>query len=68
MLVASFFLVLIVKLLNTGIKTVVNRISAGQHHLYGMVKYAVSAAVFVVSLNFVFVWDSVLVDLIFNNY
>ena len=33
MLVASFFLVLIVKLLNTGIKIVVNRISAKQHLL-----------------------------------
>ena len=45
MLVGSVFLVLIVELLNTGIETVVNRISAGQHHLSGMAKDAGSAAV-----------------------
>ena len=55
MLVASFFLVLIVELLNTGIETVVNRISAEQHHLSGMAKDAGSAAVFIASLNLVFV-------------
>ena len=33
MLVGSVFLVLIVELFNTGIETVVNRISAEQHHL-----------------------------------
>ena len=38
MLVASFFLVLIVELLNTGIETVVNRISAEQHHSIRNVK------------------------------
>ena len=53
MLVGSVFLVLIVELLNTGIETVVNRISAEQHHLSGMAKDAGSAAVFVASLNFV---------------
>ena len=68
MLVGSVFLVLIVGLLNTGIETVVNRISAGQHHLSGMAKDAGSAAVFVVSLNLVFVWGSVLFELILNNY
>ena len=45
MLVGSVFLVLIVELLNTGIETVVNRISAEQHHLSGMAKDAGSAAV-----------------------
>ena len=45
MLVGSVFLVLIVELLNTGIETVVNRISAEQHLLSGMVKDAGSAAV-----------------------
>ena len=68
MLVASVFLVLIVELLNTGIETVVNRISAEQHHLSGMAKDAGSAAVFVASLNLVFVWGTVLFDLILNNY
>ena len=55
MLVGSVFLVLIVELLNTGIETVVNRISAEQHHLSGMAKDAGSAVVFVASLKFVFV-------------
>ena len=45
MLICSVFLVLIVELLNTGIETVVNRISAEQHHLSGMAKDAGSAAV-----------------------
>ena len=68
MLIGSVFLVLIVELLNTGIETVVNRISAEQHHLSGMAKDAGSAAVFVASLNFVFVWGTVLFDLILKNY
>ena len=45
MLVGSVFLVLIVELLNTGVETVLNRISAEQHHLSGMAKDAGSAAV-----------------------
>ena len=45
MLVGSVFLVLIVELHNTGIDTVLNRISAEQHHLSGMAKDAGSAAV-----------------------
>jgi len=45
MLIGSVFLVLIVELLNTGVETVVNRISAEQHHLSGMAKDAGSAAV-----------------------
>ena len=68
MLVGSVFLVLVVELLNTGIETVVNRISAEQHHLSGMAKDAGSASVFVASLNLVFVWGMVLFDLILNNY
>ena len=68
MLVGSVFLVLIVELLNTGIETVVNRISAEQHYLSGMTKDAGSAAVFVASLNLVFVWGMVLFDLILNNF
>lgn len=68
MLVGSVFLVLIVELLNTGIETVVNRISAEQNYLSGMAKDAGSAAVFVASLNLVFVWGTVLFDLILNNY
>jgi hypothetical protein len=64
----SVFLVLIVELLNTGIETVVNRISTEQHYLSGMAKDAASAAVFVASLNLVFVWGTVLFDLILNNY
>jgi len=66
MLVGSVFLVLIVELLNTGIETVVNRISAEQHHLSGMAKDAGSPAVFVASLNLVLVWGTVLFDLILN--
>ena len=49
MLVGSVFIALIVELLNTGIETVVNRISAEQHHLSGMAKDAGSDAVFVAS-------------------
>ena len=68
MLVGSVFLVLIVELLNTGIETVVNRISTEQHYLSGMAKDAASSAVFVASLNLVFVWGTVLFNLILNNY
>ena len=68
MLIGSVFLVLIVELLNTGIETVVNRISVEQHHLSGMAKDAGSNAVFVAPLNLVFVWGTVLFDLILNNY
>ena len=68
MLVGSVFLVLIVELLNTGIGTIVNRISAEQHHLSGMTKDAGSTAVFVASLKLVFVRGTVLFDLILNNY
>ena len=49
MLVGSVFMVLILELLNTGIETVVNRISAEQNHLSGMSKEAGSDAVFVAS-------------------
>ena len=49
MLVGSVFLVLIVELLNTGIETVVNRISAEQNHLSGMAEDAGSDEVFVAS-------------------
>ena len=66
LLVGSVFLVLIVELLNTGIETVVNRISAEKHHLSEMAKDARSAAVIVASLNLVFVWGTVLFDLILN--
>ena len=55
MLFGSVFIALIVELLNTGIETVVNRISAEQHHLSGMAKDAGSTTVFVASLYFVFV-------------
>ena len=55
MLVGSVFLVLIVELLNTGIETVVNRISEEQHHLSRMTKDAGSNAVFVASLYLIFV-------------
>ena len=50
MLVGSVFLVLIVELHNTGIDTVLNRISTEQHHLSGMAKDAGSDADFVASL------------------
>ncbi len=66
MLIGSVFLVLIVELLNTGIETIVNRISTEQHYLSGRVKDATSAAVFVTSLNLVFVWGTVSFDLILN--
>ena len=55
MLVGSVFLVLIGELLNTGIETFVNRISAEQHHPSGMAKEAGGAAVFVASLKLFFV-------------
>ena len=66
MLIGSVFLVLIVELLNTGIETIVNRISTEQHYLSGQAKDAASATVFVASLNFVFVWGTVSFDLILN--
>ena len=55
MLIGLVFLVLNLELLNTGIETVVNKISAEQHHLSGIAKDAGSAAVFVASLYLVFV-------------
>ena len=66
MLVGLVFLVLIVELLNTGIETVFNRISTEQHYLSGRAKDAASDAVFVASLNLVFVWGTVSFDLILN--
>ena len=66
MLVGSVFLVLIVELLNTGIETVVNRISAEQHYISGMAKDAGSTAAFVASLTLVFICGTVSFDLILN--
>ena len=66
MLIGSVFLVLIVELLNTGIETIVNRISTEQHYLSGRAKDAASAAAFVACLNLVFVWGTVSFDLILN--
>lgn len=66
LLISSVFLVLIVELLNSGIETVVDRISTEQHPLSGRAKDAGSAAVFLSAVNMVIVWCIILFDLIFN--
>ena len=67
MLISSVILLLIVELLNTGIETVVNRISTEHHPLSGRAKDAGSAAVFISAVNMAVVWSFILFDLIFNN-
>ena len=66
MLGGSVFLVLILELLNTGVETVVNRISAEKHYISGMAKDAGSTAAFVASLTLVFICGTVSFDLILN--
>ncbi|GIT63465.1 MAG: hypothetical protein Ct9H300mP21_10110 [Pseudomonadota bacterium] len=67
MLVGSVFMVLILELLNTGIETVVNRISAEQNHLSGMSKEA-EVTRFLLPLKTSFIRGTVLFDLILKNY
>ena len=66
MLISSVFLLLIVELLNTGIESVVNRISKEYHPLSGRAKDAGSAAVFMSAIYMTVVWCFILFDLIFN--
>lgn len=60
-LCGSVLLVLIVELLNSGIESVVDRVSIEQHPLSGRAKDLGSAAVFVALVNLALVWLLVLV-------
>jgi diacylglycerol kinase (ATP) len=60
MLVASLLVMLIAELLNSGIETVVDRVSAERHPLSGMAKDIASAAVGVAILNVLVVWVLIL--------
>lgn len=60
LLLCSWFLVLIVELLNTAIETVVDRIGLEQHELSGRAKDIGSAAVLIALLNVVVVWALVI--------
>ena len=61
LLVTVVLLVLIVELLNTGIETLVDRISREHHELSGMAKDVGSAAVLLSLFNVLVVWILVLV-------
>lgn len=60
LLIGSLLLVLVVELLNTGLESIVDRISQDHHPLSGRAKDIGSAAVFVSLLNVVLVWGFVL--------
>ena len=60
MLVGSLLLMLIVELLNSGIETVVDRISAERHPLSGLAKDIASAAVGLAILGVILTWVLIL--------
>lgn len=60
MLCGSVLLVLIIELLNSGIESVVDRVSNERHPLSGRAKDLGSAAVFVALFNMAMVWVLVL--------
>ena len=60
LLIGSLMLVLMVELLNSGIETVVDRISDEQHELAGRAKDIGSAAVFVSLINVPIIWGLVI--------
>jgi len=60
LLVGSILLVMIVELLNSGIETVVDRISAEHHELSGRAKDVGSAAVLLSLLAVLVIWSLVL--------
>lgn len=60
-LCGSVLLVLIVELINSGIESVVDRVSIEQHPLSGRAKDLGSAAVFVALVNLALVWLLVLI-------
>jgi diacylglycerol kinase (ATP) len=60
LLVGSLLLMLIVELLNSGIETVVDRISAERHPLSGLAKDVASAAVALAILGVVLTWILIL--------
>ena len=60
LLVGSLLLMLIVELLNSGIETVVDRVSLEHHPLSGLAKDIASAAVGLSILNAIVVWACIL--------
>lgn len=60
LLIAVWLLVLITELLNSGIETVVDRISDERHELAGRAKDVASAAVLIALINAAVVWALVL--------
>jgi diacylglycerol kinase (ATP) len=59
LLCSSVLLVLITELLNSGIESVVDRVSSEHHPLSGRAKDLGSAAVFIALINMVIVWGLV---------
>lgn len=63
-LIATLFIVFIVELLNSGIETVVDRVSYEKHELAGRAKDLASAAVFLSLLLWGYIWGSILIPMI----
>lgn len=67
LLMFSVFVVLIAELLNTGLETVVDRVSEEQHELSKRAKDIGSAAVFVSLIALLMVWGLVIYARFFNS-
>ncbi|ABR73570.1 diacylglycerol kinase [Actinobacillus succinogenes] len=61
LMLASYFIVLIVELLNSALECTVDRIGTERHELSGRAKDQGSAAVFVALVNFVVTWSVLLI-------
>jgi len=66
LLIASWFLILIVELINSAIETVVDRVSKDHHTLSKQAKDLASAAVFMACVNAMVVWGLMLLQNIFH--
>ena len=61
LLTSSLLLILIVELINSAIESAIDRIGSEQHELSGRAKDIGSAAVFIVLLNALVIWVSLLI-------
>ncbi|WP_232803702.1 diacylglycerol kinase [Motilimonas sp. E26] len=64
LLISSLLLIVIVELMNSAVEAVVDRIGDEWHELSGRAKDIASAAVFIALVLALFVWASVLLDLL----
>ena len=66
LLLGSFFLVLIVEVLNSAIEAVVDRVSDEQHELSGRAKDLGSAAVMTALINVFVIWGVIFIPKLLN--